>query len=95
MIIDLNANLGEGGSNDEALLQLVTSANIACGFHAGDAQTMLQSVRWGMRYGVALGAHPQLSGSGKFWPQSDVGIRRHGLRTGGVSTRCVKCDRSG
>ncbi|MBG6241186.1 MAG: 5-oxoprolinase subunit PxpA [Candidatus Symbiopectobacterium sp. Dall1.0] len=58
MIIDLNADLGEGGSNDEALLQLVTSANIACGFHAGDAQTMRQSVRWGMRYGVALGAHP-------------------------------------
>ncbi|MCW2474564.1 MULTISPECIES: 5-oxoprolinase subunit PxpA [unclassified Symbiopectobacterium] len=58
MIIDLNADLGEGGNNDEALLQLVTSANIACGFHAGDAQTMRQSVRWGMRYGVALGAHP-------------------------------------
>lgn len=58
MVIDLNADLGEGGSNDEALLQLVTSANIACGFHAGDAQTMRQSVRWGMRYGVALGAHP-------------------------------------
>lgn len=58
MIIDLNADLGEGGHNDEALLQLVSSANIACGFHAGDAQTMRQSVRWGMRYGVALGAHP-------------------------------------
>lgn len=58
MIIDLNADLGEGGSHDEALLQLVTSANIACGFHAGDAQTMRQSVRWEMCYGVALGAHP-------------------------------------
>ncbi|WCG82016.1 5-oxoprolinase subunit PxpA [Pectobacterium sp. A5351] len=58
MIIDLNADLGEGGENDEALLKLVTSANIACGFHAGDAQTMRQSVRWGMGYGVALGAHP-------------------------------------
>ncbi|QQG27395.1 5-oxoprolinase subunit PxpA [Pectobacterium carotovorum] len=58
MIIDLNADLGEGSENDEALLKLVTSANIACGFHAGDAQTMRQSVRWGIGYGVALGAHP-------------------------------------
>lgn len=57
MIIDLNADLGEGGENDEALLKLVTSANIACGFHAGDAQTMRQSVRWGWLW-VALGAHP-------------------------------------
>jgi UPF0271 protein len=40
------------------LLQLVSSANIACGFHAGDAQTMLQSVRWALQYGVAIGAHP-------------------------------------
>ena len=45
MKIDLNADLGEGGSSDRALLQLVSSANIACGFHAGDAEMMLQSVR--------------------------------------------------
>lgn len=58
MIIDLNADLGEGGEHDEALLKLVSSANIACGFHAGDAETMRQSVRWGIDYGVAIGAHP-------------------------------------
>ncbi|MFU2318394.1 5-oxoprolinase subunit PxpA [Rahnella sp. PCH160] len=58
MIVDLNADLGEGCANDEALLQLVSSANIACGFHAGDAQTMQQSVRWALKYGVAIGAHP-------------------------------------
>lgn len=58
MNIDLNADLGEGCANDHALLQLVSSANIACGFHAGDAQTMRQSVRWAMEYGVAIGAHP-------------------------------------
>ncbi|MDR3431729.1 MAG: 5-oxoprolinase subunit PxpA [Rouxiella aceris] len=58
MIVDLNADLGEGCANDQALLQLVSSANIACGFHAGDAQTMLQSVRWALEYGVAIGAHP-------------------------------------
>ena len=45
MMIDLNADLGEGGANDSALLQLVSSANIACGFHAGDAGLMVQSVR--------------------------------------------------
>lgn len=58
MIVDLNADLGEGWANDQALLQLVSSANIACGFHAGDAQTMRQSVRWALEYGVAIGAHP-------------------------------------
>lgn len=58
MKVDLNADLGEGAGNDLALLQLVSSANIACGFHAGDAQTMLQSVRWALEYSVAIGAHP-------------------------------------
>lgn len=45
MNIDLNADLGEGCASDGELLTLVSSANIACGFHAGDAQTMLASVR--------------------------------------------------
>lgn len=58
MKVDLNADLGEGCANDRALLQLVSSANIACGFHAGDAQTMRQSVLWALEYGVAIGAHP-------------------------------------
>ncbi len=58
MKIDLNADLGEGCGNDAALLQLVSSANIACGFHAGDAQTMLTCVREALRNGVAVGAHP-------------------------------------
>jgi len=58
MKVDLNADLGEGSGSDRQLLQLVTSANIACGFHAGDAQTMLQSVRWALESGVAIGAHP-------------------------------------
>lgn len=58
MHIDLNADLGEGAGNDEALLQLVSSANIACGLHAGDAGTMRQCVRWALANGVAIGAHP-------------------------------------
>ena len=58
MKIDLNADLGEGAGSDAQLLQLVSSANIACGFHAGDADTMLQSVRLAQAAGVAIGAHP-------------------------------------
>lgn len=45
MTIDLNADVGEGCESDAVLLTLVSSANIACGFHAGDAQTMLTCVR--------------------------------------------------
>lgn len=58
MKIDLNADLGEGCENDSALMPLITSANIACGFHAGDAQTMRQSVLLALKHGVAIGAHP-------------------------------------
>ncbi|MEH4987207.1 5-oxoprolinase subunit PxpA [Enterobacter asburiae] len=56
--IDLNADLGEGSSADAELMTLVTSVNIACGFHAGDAQTMLESVHNAIKNGVAIGAHP-------------------------------------
>ena len=61
--IDLNADLGEGFGHsrlleDEALLDLVSSANIACGFHAGDATTMRDTVRAAKPRGVSLGAHP-------------------------------------
>lgn len=58
MEIDLNADLGEGGGSDEALLDLVTSANIACGWHAGGAQAMRDCVRWAVEKGVSIGAHP-------------------------------------
>jgi len=58
MHIDLNADLGEGCDTDEQLLTLVSSANIACGWHAGDANTMRRSVRWAIQNHVAIGAHP-------------------------------------
>ncbi len=60
-MIDLNADLGEGGANDYALLKLVSSANIACGYHAGDDATMRQSVIWAKELGVAIGAHPSFA----------------------------------
>jgi UPF0271 protein len=56
--IDLNTDLGEGGGQDAALMPLITSANIACGVHAGDAGTMRTSVELARRHGVAIGAHP-------------------------------------
>jgi UPF0271 protein len=56
--IDLNADVGEGVGQDEDLLPLVTSANVACGIHAGDPGTMSQTVELAKAHGVAVGAHP-------------------------------------
>lgn len=56
--IDLNADLGEGGTADAALLDLVTSANIACGGHAGTEETMRRTLELALAAGVAIGAHP-------------------------------------
>jgi 5-oxoprolinase (ATP-hydrolysing) subunit A len=58
--VDLNADLGEGAGQDDELLELVTSANIATGFHAGDADTMRAAISAGQAHGVAVGAHPSL-----------------------------------
>jgi 5-oxoprolinase (ATP-hydrolysing) subunit A len=63
LTVDLNADLGEAfGSSrifeDVALLELVSSANIACGFHAGDATTMRDTVNAAKTRGVTIGAHP-------------------------------------
>ena len=71
--MDLNADLGEGFGtwrlgDDEALLALVTSANIACGFHAGDAVTMRRLCEWAADRGVAVGAqvgYRDLAGFGR------------------------------
>lgn len=57
--VDLNADLGERSDGaDAALLALVSSANIACGWHAGGATMMQQCVAWALARGVAIGAHP-------------------------------------
>lgn len=60
LVVDLNADLGESAGHDDELLALVTSANIACGFHAGDADTMHASIEAARRHHVAVGAHPSL-----------------------------------
>lgn len=56
--IDLNSDLGEGAGHDAEIMRLVTSANIACGAHAGDEHTMRETVELALRHGVAIGAHP-------------------------------------
>ena len=56
--IDLNCDLGEGAGHDAELMPLITSANIACGAHAGDAATMRVAVALARQHGVAVGAHP-------------------------------------
>lgn len=56
--VDLNADLGEGAPDDAELLALVSSANIACGWHAGDARLMQATVTAALARGVAIGAHP-------------------------------------
>jgi UPF0271 protein len=56
--IDLNCDLGEGAGHDAELMPLITSANIACGAHAGNLSTMIETVELALAHGVAIGAHP-------------------------------------
>ncbi|OCJ16346.1 hypothetical protein A6U87_22255 [Rhizobium sp. AC44/96] len=65
MKIDLNSDMGEGFGpyrlcDDEAMMSFVSSANIACGFHGGDPDTMARMVRLAKENGVGIGAHPGL-----------------------------------
>ena len=55
---DINCDMGEGIGNDELIIPFINSANIACGYHAGDAVTMQQTVELCVKYNVAIGAHP-------------------------------------
>ena len=63
MKVDLNSDMGEGFGpwrmgDDAALLDVITSANIACGFHAGDPDVMAETMRLAAKNGVGIGAHP-------------------------------------
>ncbi len=64
--IDLNSDLGEGMSAERELLGLVSSASIACGFHAGDPSSMSASISAAQDAGVAVGAHPSLDDRNDF-----------------------------
>jgi 5-oxoprolinase (ATP-hydrolysing) subunit A len=84
--IDLNADLGEGFGawtmgDDLGLLRIVTSANVACGFHAGDPSVIDRTVQLALRAGVAVGAHP-----------SHFDLRGFGRRTMVVDPAEVEAD---
>ena len=64
--IDLNCDLGEGIGNEEALLTNISSANIACGYHAGNTTEMERMVDFCIKYGVAIGAHPSFADKENF-----------------------------
>jgi UPF0271 protein len=80
MVVDLNADLGEGFGvwrlgDDAALLEVISSANVACGFHAGDARTMRQVCDLAVARGVAIGAqvgYRDLAGFGRRRIEMDV-----------------------
>jgi len=81
MDIDLNADLGEGYGpwrmgEDEAMLAVVSSANVACGWHAGDSSIMDRTARLARQHGVDVGAHvgfPDRQGFGRRAMQIDTG----------------------
>ncbi len=58
MRIDLNSDLGEGAGADEQIMPSLTSANVACGAHAGDEATMRRTIALAIEHRVAVGAHP-------------------------------------
>lgn len=83
--IDLVADLGEGFGpwrmgDDSALLDVLSSANIACGFHAGDPQIMDQTVRECIARGVGIGAHPSFPDRQGFG-RRDMGLTAEEVRT--------------
>jgi UPF0271 protein len=58
LLCDLNCDTGEGIGNDEAIMPFITSANIACGFHAGKGDTIRHTIELALRFNVYIGAHP-------------------------------------
>jgi UPF0271 protein len=66
MLIDLNCDMGEGMETDAAIFPFISSANIACGYHAGDADTMRRTVELALQHDVAIGAHPSYADRANF-----------------------------
>lgn len=64
--IDLNCDMGEGMSNDVSIMPFISSANIACGLHAGDDDIMKQTIELSIQYNVAIGAHPSFNDKQNF-----------------------------
>ena len=83
MEININCDLGEkskhhSNKNDPDLLEIVNSANVACGFHAGDDESMSQVIQISKKNGVSIGAHPS------FRDPENFGRQRMNLSSGEV-----------
>lgn len=96
MEIDINCDMGEGMGNDEELMPYITSASIACGYHAGDEHTMRATVLLAKQYGVAVGAHPSFNDREHFGrtemectPEEVYGLIVHQVKAlEGIATEC-------
>lgn len=64
--VDLNCDMGEGMSNDSALMKYISTANIACGGHAGDDDSIRRTIEMALENGVAIGAHPSYNDKENF-----------------------------
>lgn len=64
--VDINCDMGEGIGNDEQIMPFISSASIACGYHAGDESTMRQTIDYCIKYNVAIGAHPSFADKENF-----------------------------
>ncbi len=89
MEININCDLGEKSKfhsieNDPELLSIVNSANIACGYHAGDEQTMEKTIEISKKNGVSIGAHPS------FKDPENFGRKRINLSPSDVSNLIIE-----
>ena len=64
--IDLNCDMGEGIGNDAAIMPFISSANISCGYHAGDEKTIRETMELAARFKVSVGAHPSYADKKNF-----------------------------
>ncbi len=74
LTIDLNCDMGEGMPYDAELMPLISSANIACGGHAGDADTMRRTIELALKFNVAIGGHPSYPDRKNFGRKDLVGL---------------------
>src|SRR5580704_13247889 len=83
MLIDLNCDLGEGAGTDAEVLPLITTANVACGFHAGDPATAYATILLAAKHRIQVGAHPS------FPDREDFGRREMDRNEQQVYEDCV------
>jgi 5-oxoprolinase (ATP-hydrolysing) subunit A len=65
-MMDINCDMGEGMGNEEQLIPFINSANIACGYHAGNTAIMLQTIQLCLQHAIHIGAHPSFNDKENF-----------------------------